>query len=104
MSPRTRSKLNITFYSWKDLKIGSVISVYNRPLFLHDCDAFTRQWYVDNLGGDESNLRPIAVDFDLSVKRPPLLIPPNEGGFGSEEDSLRRRTVAPEVRTTAATA
>ena len=89
MSPRTRSKLNITFYSWKDLKIGSVISVYNRPLFLHDCDAFTRQWYVDNLGGDESNLRPIAVDFDLSVKRPPLLIPPNEGGFGSEEDSLR---------------
>lgn len=89
MSPRTRSLLNVTFYNWRDLKIGSVISIYNRPLFIHDCDASTRQWLSDQMGGNESSLQPIAVDFDLSVKRPPLQIPSHEGGFGSEEDSLR---------------
>ena len=87
MSPRTRSMLNVTFYNWKDLQIGSWVSIYNRPLFIHDCDDFTRQWCREQ--GGSSQPSGIAVDFNLSVKRPPLLIPPNEGGFGSEEDSLR---------------
>eukprot|EP00798_Chlamydomonas_sp_ICE-L_P014431 gene14431-20437_t len=80
MSPESRLRQQISYYNWKELRLGGVVRVYNRDLFLYDCDAFTRDWY-------KSSLKPIPVDFDMSVKRPEMIVPPN-GNFGSEEDSL----------------
>lgn len=45
LSPRTRRMQNITYYSWRDLRVGSMIKVYGRDVLLHDCDASTKQFY-----------------------------------------------------------
>ena len=37
------------YYSDADLKIGDSIMVFNRPLLLCDCDAFTKQHYETKL-------------------------------------------------------
>lgn len=37
----------------------------------------------------DSAFKPVEVDFDMSVRRPPLRIPADQLGIGSEEDSLR---------------
>lgn len=173
---------NITYFSWRDLRVGSMIKVYGRDVLLHDCDASTKQFYqvrpgpkhstgcqiqctpvsltiLERLQHVVSHLRlcnfsqqtseqyssaatatkrsrrqhnlacyqpgafqpvplalrrcpvslpfarpcalqefaslpdsafkPVEVDFDMSVRRPPLHIPTDQLGIGSEEDSLR---------------
>ena len=32
-------------YGPSDFRVGGVIPVFGRDLFVHDCDAFTRDWY-----------------------------------------------------------
>lgn len=75
-------------YSWRDLKIGEVISSYGLILTLRDCDAHTRDWYESELGMDPER------DFEAMapppgpppiVRQPP---PPHVSGIGSERDSL----------------
>jgi hypothetical protein len=63
--------------------------VYGRDLLVYDMDGFTRSWMLDQGGADPALLQPLAVDFDLGPKRPPLHIPPNTMGIGTEEDSLQ---------------
>lgn len=71
------------FYIPKDLILGNYINIYNRPCLIYDCDEFTRQWYLKNLGVDMVPIR--------MKKNPPQQvihpIPPHIG-YGSEEDSL----------------
>jgi hypothetical protein len=45
MSDATRTRMNAMrqFYHFEDLKIGGAINVYNRAIYLHDCDSFTRK-------------------------------------------------------------
>ena len=45
LSPRSRSLLNIKYYNWRGLRIGSTVNVYGRNMLIYDCDAFTKQWY-----------------------------------------------------------
>lgn len=35
------------FVHWKDLAVGGVVDVFNRQLFMHDCDQFTRSYYAE---------------------------------------------------------
>ena len=71
------------YYSPKDLILGNYINIYNRPCLIYDCDEFTRQWYLKNMGIDMIPIR--------MKKNPPQKvihpIPPHIG-YGSEEDSL----------------
>mmetsp|Transcript_35755 Transcript_35755/g.70052 ORF Transcript_35755/g.70052 Transcript_35755/m.70052 type:complete len:393 (-) Transcript_35755:35-1213(-) len=67
-----------------DLEVGQHIEVYNRKLFLYDCDVFTREYYNTVYG----------------IQQPPNCIPPDElieypiqteppyTGYGTEEDSI----------------
>ena len=75
-------------YSWRDLKIGEVISSYGLILTLRDCDAHTRDWYESELGMDpERDFEAIAPPPGPPpiVRQPP---PPHVSGIGSERDSL----------------
>ncbi|GIL93769.1 hypothetical protein Vretimale_70 [Volvox reticuliferus] len=91
MSPETRRRLGIPYYDWRDLYLGATINVYGRKMMLYECDETTMSWlkkYVPDLKPEQ--LTPLQVDFDpFGPKRPPLSIPPNISGIGSEEDSLQ---------------
>lgn len=71
------------YYTPKDLILGNYIHIYNRPCLIYDCDEFTKQWFLKNMG---IKLEPIRMK-----KNPPQQvihpIPPHIG-YGSEEDSL----------------
>ena len=45
-----------------DLKIGGMLNVYNRQLLLHDCDAFTKQFYCEQRGRTEAEFRPVLME------------------------------------------
>jgi len=45
-----------------DLKIGGMLNVYNRMLLLHDCDAFTKQFYVEQRGRRPEEFRPVLME------------------------------------------
>jgi hypothetical protein len=38
-----------SFVDPADFAVGSTVTVYGRTFFLVDCDAFTRQWYQEQL-------------------------------------------------------
>lgn len=44
MTPLGQDK-SAEFYRPADLRLGSSVDVHGRRFFLHDCDAFTRQYY-----------------------------------------------------------
>ncbi|MEW5310499.1 MAG: hypothetical protein WDW38_002293 [Sanguina aurantia] len=89
MSPEARRKLALQHYHWTELRIGGLVQVYGRSMLIYDMDRSTKGWYAQHMGAREADMRPIPVDFDMSVKRPPLVVPPHTSGFGSEEDSRR---------------
>jgi EF-hand domain-containing protein 1 len=45
----------------QDLRIGCLVSLHNRTMLLYACDAFTRQWYMDNLGYTSEELQDIDI-------------------------------------------
>jgi len=69
-----------------DIKIGATVGVYGRDLFVHDCDASTRAFYVKTLGRSLAEMSPVPIEDTKSVA-PTTIPPPN--GFGSDVDSLR---------------
>lgn len=44
MTPLGQDK-SVVHYQPADLRLGSAVDVHGRRFFLHDCDAFTRQYY-----------------------------------------------------------
>lgn len=81
-------------YSPSDFRIGSYISVYGRPFFLHDCDEFTRFFYTESMGYDAASLEPINVQEPVEkIERAPLpglkqLAPWNLGALNDDENEL----------------
>ncbi|XP_075056583.1 EF-hand domain-containing protein 1 isoform X2 [Mixophyes fleayi] len=75
----------IEWYSPKDFIVGNYITIMGRRIFLYDCDAYTKDFYRENLGISE--LKPVDVKKkeEEEVKRE---IPPYNG-FGLLEDSLQ---------------
>ncbi|GFH11391.1 uncharacterized protein HaLaN_06880, partial [Haematococcus lacustris] len=63
------------------------VQVYGRDLQIYDLDGFTRDWLRKNSTLSERDLQPIVID--QAPQRPPLYVPPNTLGIGSEEDSMQ---------------
>eukprot|EP00976_Prorocentrum_cordatum_P078517 1183148-Prorocentrum_minimum.AAC.1 len=61
MSDATRKRMDAMrqFYHFKDLRIGEVINVYNRAIMLHDCDSFTKKFYMEECGRAEKDFVPV---------------------------------------------
>jgi hypothetical protein len=38
------------YYTPEGLRVGGTVNVYARPIVLYDCDSFTRNWYIQELG------------------------------------------------------
>eukprot|EP00948_MAST-09A_sp_MAST-9A-sp1_P001863 g1863.t1 len=67
-----------------DFKVGEVVSIYSRPMFIYNVDGSTRNWFVQNHGINQGS-RITVEEQTEEVKR--MEIPPYNG-FGSEQDSL----------------
>jgi len=78
----------IHYYDWSDLSIGTTVNVWGRPLFLYDCDAFTRAWYVRH-GVPEEQLRAAKVDVEAKLQIPKATVAPDWYGIGSERDQMQ---------------
>ena len=66
-------------YSPMDFRIGSYISVYGRPFFLHDCDDFTRFFYTESMGYEPESMD--AIDVSEPVKPIPKAELPQLGNL-----------------------
>jgi hypothetical protein len=55
-----------------DLKIGGMLNVYNRMLLLHDCDAFTKQFYIEQRGRSPDEFRPVLMECTPPAASPSL--------------------------------
>jgi len=95
-SPLPNTKLEVdalgptkryTHYTFVDLKIGNHLKVYNRNFLIHNCDDFTKAWYMANCGADESDFP------DVNIYEPPEPIPqmelPPYNGFGTPLDTVQ---------------
>lgn len=74
-------------YRPDDLRLGTYVTVLNRDFLLHDADRFTKNWYKENLGFDDSELAAMDVKEPIPALAKPALAPFN--GYGTLEDSLQ---------------
>lgn len=72
-------------YMPEDLKVGQFIDVWNRKLWLYDCDEFTQQFYKDFMSINQQANR---IDTSVQPVLHRKLCPPPHTGIGSPEDSL----------------
>lgn len=100
------------YLSPEDFRVGSCVHVYSRPLFLHDCDGFTRRWFKENCGMSDEDLAPVfpededasqieaqfreatsAADAPIAgagnVQRVGGMIIPPHNGIGRPEDTIQ---------------
>lgn len=82
----TKEESNSRCYNAADLRVGSIINVFGRALFLCGADEFTQQYYMKNYGLQAEDFPRLNMEDPVeTVKK---LEPPPYNGFGSEEDSL----------------
>jgi len=79
------------YYRPNDLRIGQYIDILGRSMLLFDCDAFTRQWYIDNMAYTKEEMEPIKIESDSTEKitQQTKFEPPPPSLIGSDEDTLR---------------
>ncbi|KAJ3072372.1 EF-hand domain-containing protein 1 [Podochytrium sp. JEL0797] len=77
-------------YTWKDFKIGGVISVLGRNFLIRDCDDYTKRYYLDNLDTPLSSMSAIPIEGFIETRSAANAEPeiPPYNGYGSVEDSL----------------
>ncbi|WIA37576.1 hypothetical protein OEZ86_014482 [Tetradesmus obliquus] len=68
-----------------DFRIGGSVNVHGRDFLLHDCDAFTREYYMGELGYPSEALEPLQVAEAIPPLPRPALPPYN--GYGTLDDS-----------------
>merc|ERR1719376_209949 len=78
------SRKTTEYYTASDFIIGQKVFIYDRECLLYDCDAFTKEYYRDNLGIQQNQLKIDLESKDETVAR----TDPPYNGFGSEQDSL----------------
>lgn len=76
----------IEYYTEEDIRIGSDIEVFGRPLTVMGCDNFTKAFYINNFGASEDDFPPIETEGEPDT--PYYITAPPHNGIGSEEDSL----------------
>jgi len=77
---------SVQYYTEEDFKVGSEITVFSRNLFIAGCDAFTKNFYMENYGLTDADFPFLSMDDP--VQEVPEMKPPEYNGFGTEEDSL----------------
>jgi len=76
----------LRYYSETDLAVGKEILVNGITFLIYGCDAYTRDYYKRVYGLE---FKDIPVNFEHTVVRPQVAIPPHYPGHpGTEEDSL----------------
>lgn len=75
----------VEYYTPYDLIVGQTMYLYGRTVLLRDCDEYTRDYYMQHLGIDQSNTVAVEVPPIIDISQP---IPPHTG-FGTDEDSLQ---------------
>ncbi|XP_011138125.1 EF-hand domain-containing protein 1 isoform X2 [Harpegnathos saltator] len=75
---------NVEYYTPRDFRVGEKVLVLGRCFLLHDCDAFTRNYYSDMLRTPQ----PSAIPLPLKIEGPAVryVMPPHID-FGSPEDT-----------------
>jgi hypothetical protein len=73
-----------TIYTDQDLRIGSSVTVFGRPMLITNYDAYTREHMESNFGITDHS--PIVMEVPQAQKRE--RVPPPYNGFGTEADSL----------------
>jgi len=71
-------------WHWTEIRVGEVMSIYNRDFVVLDCDAFTRDWMLKHNLDQPEAIRPdppVIAEFKRKV--------PAHDGVGSEEDSFQ---------------
>lgn len=48
------------FYTAHDFRIGTVVPIFGRPMYIYDCDAYTREYMVRELGYNPRDVQPIS--------------------------------------------
>ena len=86
--PKNGQLMDSDCYTWKDLSIGSSISVFGRNMLIARCDKFTRQYYLSKGINQKDDIDLSVPEKNVEIKR---VVPPYNG-FGTEEDSLRSCT------------
>ncbi|OQV14176.1 EF-hand domain-containing family member C2 [Hypsibius exemplaris] len=71
-------------YTEVDLRCGETVNIFSRPVFIYDCDAYTKWYYKEIYGVDMET-----IDVEEPAERKLFIIPPAYNGYGSEEDSLK---------------
>ena len=92
MSADSRSSSPYVCYTADDLKLGSIINVYTREIMIYDCDDFTREYLIKEMGRSPEAMAPISIDTNKVVTQRPDMYPPYKGGIGmigGEKDSLQ---------------
>ena len=71
------------YYGPPDLMCVVKLKVYGRECLIYDCDEFTKNWYVANMGVEQKPIK-------LAKSRPNVTYQalPQYNGYGSPEDSL----------------
>lgn len=74
---------NEEYYTPEDLVVGNTIHVYGKELVIYDCDEFTKNWFINELGIE---VNPVQIQRSKNIL-PPNPVPPYNG-YGTEEDSM----------------
>jgi len=77
---------DIPYVTHADLRIGGYVTVYGRHMLLTRCDEYTKLFYRDVHGLDESEFDPI--EEMPNYYEVPKVKPAPHNGFGIEEDSI----------------
>jgi len=80
-----------TTYTVESFKIGQYVSIFGRPMYIHDCDAFTREYCIKSLGYTTEECAKVNVQ-EPEVPLPVNPIPP-WNGYGSLRDSEQNCTM-----------
>ncbi|KAH0785038.1 EF-hand domain-containing family member C2 isoform X2 [Histomonas meleagridis] len=76
------------YYRPLDLKIGYTINILNRPMFIYDCDPYTRNWYKQNYGFTDKEMEKIEPPQTKTKATVKMEIPP-PSLIGNDEDTIR---------------
>jgi len=79
-----------SYFTIESFRVGTYINIYGRNMFIHDCDAFTRDYCNRVLGYSQGDTNKINIA-EPEEALPQMELPPHNG-FGSMLDSQQNCT------------